>query len=41
MGDVVEHNSEVSEPTEEVIHINTKDDAPKKISKFKQMRQQS
>lgn len=41
MGDVVEHNSEVPQPAEEVVMIDSKNEAPKKISKFKQMRQQS
>lgn len=41
LGDVVEHKSEKSPSNEEVIHIVSKDDAPKKVSKFRQMRLKS
>jgi hypothetical protein len=41
MGDVVEHKKEVAMLQEEIIHITAKDEAPKKVSKFKQMRLKS
>lgn len=40
IGDVIEHKKEPSFQ-EDVVHIMAKDDAPKKISKFKQMRMKS
>lgn len=41
IGDVVEHKKDASLNKEEVIHIMSKDEAPKKVSKFKQMRLKS
>lgn len=40
IGDVVEHQKDLK-LSENVVHIMTKDDAPKKVSKFKQMRLKS
>lgn len=41
MGDVVEHKKDEACLQEEIVHIMAKDDAPKKVSKFKQMRMKS
>lgn len=38
MGDVVEHSKQQSNLQEEVVHVASNDDAPKKVSRFKQMR---
>lgn len=39
IGDVVEHKKDVAMVQEEIVHITAKEDAPRKVSKFKQMRQ--
>lgn len=41
IGDVVEHKLAQDLPADEVIHITCKDDAPKKVSKFRAMRLKS